>query len=1143
MAAFFIKPLSFFCEFNVKFLFLAFNFVNQTNFMRKIALSLIVLFFGTMTVFAQTTIKGKVTDVKDGMPMIGATIKVRGENSYATTTADGSFTIISKSGKSLEITAIGYNSQNVKIDGSVLLVKLVQDSRSLSEVVVTGVGVATSKRKLGISVESISGDKLPQNPAATLDQALVGKIPGAQISSVSGNPGDKVNIVLRGINTVQLGTRPLVMMDGVEIPFENLTTMDMAQVERVEVVQGAASAALYGAQGANGVIQIFSKKGQKGKLNINFSSSVAQNSYLNNGNFGKASLHPYLTDASGNIVNQGTNAGLGYTAGSPVKVDPVLGVILGSNSISYTYGNNIPGLATPTPGGTANNTRYGILDPRNVSNQPYNGNFKYYDHFAQVFQSAPSINNSLSISGGNEKMDFNLGIANNKTFSALLKDNGYLDKTNVTINLGVELFKNFTIRSVTSLAFTKNTLHPGLGAPGGSYYGLGRANAGVGGVYGFLNTSPFFSLMDTITGGNYASYQRASFASVNSFNPFYRLQYTSGDSKRYDITQSFDANYKINKFVALNARYGITYKNENDIWKFYNQSQNANTQRYKSSGQYVSVFNTDETGEINNWQYNNTKQNFFASTTFKTDFERDFNINFPLQTSTLVAFDYRKTDYKELDTWGQSMPLNPPFTLNSTTAQYVSLDYVQPFVTYGYLVDQRFDFGNFGGIAGGLRKDYSSAFGSGNKPFTFPHANAYISLHSFNFWEGISKVVPSFKIRGAYGKAGIQPDAFDRYPVLNLQPTGTQNTYTNQTNAKNPNLGVEVSSETEIGTDVSFNIGKGNWVKSANVSFTYWKRNTDNAIYYQNTPPSTGATSLLTNAIALSSNGWQLAINIPVLATKNITWDVTANFGHQTSIIESVAGGDIPLTTGAGSTGLVLSAGRKIGEIYGYKALTNISQLRADKTPFIPTTNQGNYEIIDGRVVNKNTKAIYFSDEAESLGDPNPKLTSSFINTFTYKNTLSFGFQFDWISGSHLYNQTNEWMYRDGISKDYNKPVTINGQTGAFTAYYASAYYALGDVARGVGNNGTKDYFYKDASFVRLRNISLGIDFSTIAKKQWLKKCQLIFSGRNLLTFTKYDGLDPEISSGASNSAFDRGIDHSTIPNLRSYQLTLNLGF
>jgi hypothetical protein len=156
---------------------------------------------------------------------------------------------------------------------------------------------------------------------------------------------------------------------------------------------------------------------------------------------------------------------------------------------------------------------------------------------------------------------------------------------------------------------------------------------------------------------------------------------------------------------------------------------------------------------------------------------------------------------------------------------------------------------------------------------------------------------------------------------------------------------------------------------------------------------------------------------------------------------------------------------------------------------------------------------------------------------------VTFGFQLDWINGAHLYNQTKEWMFRDGISSDFAKPVTINGQTGAWTAYYASAYYALGNTPKGVGNNVTKDFFYYDASYVRLRNISLGVDFARIAKKNWMKRTQVILSGRNLMTWTKYDGMDPEISSGAANSAFDRGVDHSTIPNMKSVQLTLNLGF
>ena len=1104
---------------------------------KKILWSLLAscLFLGT-ALAQNLTINGKVTDEK-GDPISGASVQVKGTRTGATVNPDGSFTVKAANGASLVVSALGYESKTVAAAAN-LTVKLATDVKSLSEVVVTGSGVATSKRKLGISVESVTADKLPAAPSASIDQALVGKIPGASISSISGNPGDPVNIILRGINTVQGGTKPMILLDGIEIRSTDIQSLDLSNVERVEVVQGAASASIYGAQGANGVIQIFTKKGQKGKINVNASSSYAVSSFINSGNFGKAKLHPYLTDAAGNIISAGNSGG--FATGAPLKVDPVLGSILGSGSLAYTYGSNV-GVNPAAPGETQNYTRYGILDPRNQFNKPYVGALQYHDHFAEIFQDATTLNNSVNINGGGDKNDFSLTISNNHSNSPFLRNNGYLDRTNITSNIGAEIFKGFTIRSITNIAYSENTMHPGLGAPGGTGFGYGTQNAGVGQIYGFLNTSPFLSIADTVVGGKHPVYQKASFVSVNAGNPYYQVDYTNGNSKRYDIIQNFEANYKLNKNLTFNAKYGISYKNENDVWTYYNQSLDESSNYYESwAGP-----GADNTGAINNYQYNQTKQNFTANMVGTTDFQRDFGLKIPITTSTLVAFDYRKNQYKELDGYGYSLQLNPPFTITSAQEKSYSYDYNETFVTYGYVLDQKVDWDNHAGITAGFRTDYSSAFGAGSKPFTFPHYNGYVNLESFKFFDKLSNTITSWKLRAAYGQAGIQPGTFDRYPVLNLQPTGNEVAYTNQSSAKNPNLGVEVSSETEFGTDLSLGLAKsGNWFRSLNASFTYWKRNTDNAIFAQNVPPSTGGTSLLTNAIALSSNGIQFSLSIPVLSTKNFNWDFTTNWGKQTSMIDKVEGGDIPLLSYAGSTGLALAAGRKIGELYGYKALTSVNALRADgKTPFIDPANQSKYEIVNGRVVNTATKAIFFSDEASSLGDPNPTFTSSFINNFTFKQAITFGFQFDWINGAHLYNQTKEWMFRDGISSDYAKPVTIGGQTGAWSAYYASAYYALGNTAKGVGNNVTKDFFYYDASFVRLRNVSVGIDFAKLTDMKWAKKAQLVLSGRNLLTFTKYDGLDPEISSGASNSSYDRGVDHSTIPNMKSFQISLNLGF
>ncbi|MGL6067457.1 MAG: carboxypeptidase-like regulatory domain-containing protein, partial [Sediminibacterium sp.] len=352
---------------------------------------------------------GKVTDDK-GAPLAGASIIEKGTKNGVSADANGAFTIKVKSGAALIVSVVGFETTQISAKTSNLIIKLNTDTKSLSEVVVTGSGIATTRSKLGISVESIKGDKLPVIPSAGIDQALVGKIAGAQISSVSGNPGDQVNIVLRGINSVQGGTRPMILLDGVEIPFSNLNILDLTQVDRIEVVQGAASSSLYGAQGANGVIQIFTKKGTRGSVKIDFSSSVGSNTYINAGNFKKADRHPYLTDANGNIVSA-LNSG-GFTAGQPLSIDPTIGALLGSGTLAYRYGTNIAGLTSPTPGGTANYTRYGILDPRNTNDQPYKGSLQYYDHFAQVFQSGLSRNNSITFSGGGEKNDFSVTLSN-----------------------------------------------------------------------------------------------------------------------------------------------------------------------------------------------------------------------------------------------------------------------------------------------------------------------------------------------------------------------------------------------------------------------------------------------------------------------------------------------------------------------------------------------------------------------------------------------------------------------------------------------------------------------------------------------------------------------------------------------------------
>ena len=589
--------------------------------------------------------------------------------------------------------------------------------------------------------------------------------------------------------------------------------------------------------------------------------------------------------------------------------------------------------------------------------------------------------------------------------------------------------------------------------------------------------------------------------------------------------------------MDVSLKYGLNYQTEEEKNTIRNQSQIKNA---IASGTFSSIYNGSNQGEITTFEYKTVFQNFVASLNAIVDFQKDLKLNIPIKSTTTGTFDWRKNDFSQYISYGANLPLFSPYNASQATTFKVQSDFSRPFVTYGYLINQRFEFGDFAGISGGFRSDYSSAFGAGSAPFTFPRADGYLRLSGLKFWDnsGISKTVLEFKLRAAWGKAGIQPKPFDRYETLGTRVLGTGVGLFSPATQSNAKLDVEVSEELEIGTDITLDLLKGDWLKTLTLSATVWDRKTLNAIFDVDTAPSVGIGTVKRNAFSLGSNGFQFSLNAPILTSSKITWNLTTNFSQQISKITNVVDNvQIVVLSNAGSSNYVLRAGEAVGQLYGYKLLRDINMLDQQGNPIIPVANQGNYEIAsNGYVVNKSTKQPVGTSQLYSLGNAFPKFNMSFINDFTFKSFLTLSVQVDWVNGAHLYNQTKSWMYRDGVHSDYETPITINGETGAWTAFYRGVYQAG-------SNNGTKDYFYEDASFVRLRNVAIGVDFAKLFNIDKFRRLQLVLSGRNLATITNYTGMDPEISSGSVNSAFDRGVDHSTLPNPKSYQATLNIGF
>jgi len=1040
---------------------------------------LLMLFLMSLTVLygiAQSrTVTGKVTDDK-GNPVPNITITERATKKAAITASDGTFSItVSKPNSVLVISGIGYDVKEVNADRASELNSIVlnESTNSLSEVVVTGVGAATTKKKLGISVESITAKDLPKVSTASIDQALVGKIAGAQISSISGQPGQQASILLRGINTLS-STQPMIMVDGVQLQAGNntngsasnlssrLSDIDLSNVERVEVVQGAAAATIYGAQGANGVIQIFTKRGMKnGRTSITVNSRASFDNVIR-GKLRIAQNHFYPTDDQGYIID---------ADGNRVKPDAA-GV--------WT----IP---------------EAVLESTSVNDKPFLETT--YDHVDQLFKkNALTLNNSINVSGGKDKMDYSFTLSNTKQESILFGD---YSRTNLSLNLGMELFKNFTLRTTSQLVYSNNST--------GGITGQNNINSALGTA---LSTKQYYDLTAKDSLGNYIVNPELD----NSINPFYNNQFRSYNAKNTRIIQGVNLNYKPFKFLEVDYKYGI------DNYRF----DYTNYVKYQlntlTPGNGVDPVN----GQLVFDRDNQTLQNSLLTLFLRADFEKDFHINVPIQSTTQVAYDWRKDAYQNITATGVGFSPFPPDNLSTATSQSNSENQTQK-VTFGYLINQKFEYANLLGVSGGVRIDYSSAFGSGSKAFTFPRGDIYFRLSELLK----SKTLYEFKLRGAYGEAGIQPGAYDRFITLSSGNIGAGGYLALKGTANNPLLDVEVSKESEVGVDLGIRTRElATWFSDIRLSATYWNRKSNDVIRAIDLAPSSGTLSILTNALSLSSHGFQASLDASMLKSENATWNFGIRFGKQKSIVSNISNHKDIVIGGSGSGQFVLREKESIGAFFGVQPLSRVDQASSKGDLYIPADEAADYEVVNGMVVNKTTKAVAFTNEQVKIGDPTPKFNMSFINDFTFLNKFSLSFQFDWVYGNQIYNQTNQWLYRDWLHGDFDKPVTIGGETKPFANYYNSLYFT----------NQTNAYFVETGSFLRLRDLSVGYNLSSVFNGNVVKTAQVTISARNLFTISNYSGFDPEASANL-NDPTQRGLDLYAFPNFRTFQIGLNIGF
>ncbi len=1033
--------------------------------MKKLLLSVVVFLMVAITAIAQErVITGTVTSAEDNKPLPGASVKVKGTKTGVSTGADGKYTLKAASNATLEFSSLGFASQSKNVGtASSINVALASDAQSLGEVVVTGVGVATQKKRVPIDVATLNSKDFPKSATTNVSQALQGQIAGAQVIQRSGQPGADAQIILRGYSNLS-GTNPLIMIDGVQSSSDLLTSLDPNIIERVEVVKGSAGGMLYGAQGGNGVIQVFTKKGsQNSKLTIDVASRYSNDRVIALNDL-VAKNHHWVTDASGNILG---------ASSLPI-----------SQSAIGVWGN-----PTALPFAT---------DKTVQNNKPIL--LPTYNHIEQGNRVANTYSNSINIRGGADKYDYAFG-ASHLSQQDVYSNN--FERTNLNLNFGITPAKGLSFRSSTQLISTYEDLLAS------NRFNLVNSLQWIDFTWRNPVNGQIVVKPSTLTDGNNALAEREA-----------RERY----SKTPRILQNFSVNYKLPKFLEFDVKYALDARSIDQSDFYFNQTGRAQTV----------FFGSDINGSITK-EFQNFRVHYgTASAYLRTDFEKDFKINIPLKTSTQFTYDARKTKSNYFYAQGVALPAYPPYTLSSATTRTGGDSYSELLI-YGFLVNQTFDWGNLAGVSVGFRSDYSSAFGGQSKPATFPRGTVYFNPSEFFKNKNI---ITNWKLRAAYGAAGIQPGTYDRQVTFSRGNFGESgSTLFTRTTANNPDLRIQKTTELEAGTDLNLTPLKGSWLSNAVFNATYWKRTSEDVLQTAPVAPSTGGSGAVDNLVSLRGSGLDISLDLSAYKSQNFDWNFGFRWAKTKTEITKVAN-NVPITNGVFN----IAPGGNLGNLYMQRPLSRIDQLKPDGTRYIPVANEAGYTIVNGYVVNLANYNVVLTaaDDLAVAGNVNPDFTSSFINRFNIYKKLSVSVQLDWVKGVDVYNQTRQWLYRDRLHADFDNSVNIAGQEGSFVAFYNSLY----------NTNTPLSHFVEDGSYVRLRDLSITYDLTSTLKQKWVKSISVTATGRNLATWTKYKGLDPEATAALTNQGGTisglgsfTGVDYYGAPNLKSFQFSINIGF
>lgn len=1063
-------------------------------------------------VYQQTRIlvSGRILD-SSGQPVPGASVIEKGTTNGVNTDIDGKFTISVKSGSSLEVSCIGYETVSVAASEN-LSVTLREDTQFLDEVVVVGFGTQKKVNMTG-SVAAVDVDKaFGSKPITDVSKGLQGVVPGLSITYNSNDLNASPTMKIRGTGSINGDNTPLILLDGVEVP--DLSFVNPDNIKSISVLKDAASASIYGSRAAWGVVLITSKDGSavKDKVSITYSNNFSWNQPIG--------LPKYITDKEGVLaqLEEGMLAQKNVD-GSRIEAFGMYYDTIGKGITTWfdKYSGN---LSNPV-------YKYGE-DYEFIEGTPYY--YRVSDPNKEIFKTSFSQTHNLSVTGNTGKTNYNIGLGytmNDGTLKAAKKNDVKRYNLNLSTNTQV---KNWLNIGTKVMYVEKEYEYP---------YGYSQSKGATGLLY-YVMRFPTFFPFGISDGSKLADGTYASDSAATGEGLYFRHgnAYVANES----ICSSKDQYLTLGGNVRINLAPGLSFYGDYTRGR-YNYENRSMRQPY-----YVANWSFPKKAAVTTNDFLERSYVSKITNTYNAYFDYLFDIqkqhNFAIKVGA-NAEDLRY-DNQSVKVNGVQDVEHPTLNLTDGKNEGIVDESLRHRATAGFFGRINYNYKEKYLLELNGRYDGSSSFRTGKQWAFFSSASAGYRISEEKFWTNIKPYVPTLKVRASYGSVGNQ--ALDSwYPYISTMATETvswigtdmnQVSTTTTPSAVNPDMTWEKIRTLDIGFDAGF------FNNELNVTFDwYQRRNVGMLVAGNEIVRYAGiAVAPLENGGDMKTNGWELQIDYNHAFNKDFAIYGTFTLSDAKSEI----------TKWNNTTGALNSwyKGKKLGEIWGFETdrYFNSSDVNPDGTLKTGTPDQsylqnGSFRFGAGDIKYKDLNndgkidtgkgTIDDHGDLKRIGNQIPRYEYSLrvgamLKGFDVEVLLQGVGKRDMWSTSSLFiphaagaqmnifeNQLDYWTESNQNAR-FPRPY-INGAFGSLSGLPGDS---------GCNNFAPQTKYLNNLAYLRVKNFTVGYTLpQNLTRKIFVEKLRFYFSAQNLFTFDHIDGvMDPECTGGSSKS-YTNGMD------------------